>query len=269
MLNKGGKILLDKLERKFGKFAIKNLMYYIIFLTGFVFILMLFDSNGNYTNRLILYPDLVRQGQIWRLFTYIFIPPTGSLFFIVFVLYLYYLIGSALEQEWGSFKFNMYYLIGMLGTTIAALITGFGTSTYLNLSLFLAFARLFPDYQILMFFFIPAKVKYLGWINWAFIVFTIVTGSFSEKAAAVASVLNFLIFFGKDIITGKKNVRKVQVNRRTYQNSASQKPYMHKCSVCGVTEIDNNNAEFRYCSKCEGYYEYCMDHLHNHSHKEK
>jgi hypothetical protein len=261
--------LLDKLERKFGKFAIKNLMYYIIFLTGFVFIIMMFDTGGNYINQLILYPELVMKGHIWRLFTYIFIPPTGSLFFILFVLYFYYLIGSALEHEWGSFRFNIYYLIGMLGTTIAAMITGFGTSTYLNLSLFLAFARLFPDYQIMMFFFIPAKVKYLGWLNWAFIVFTIITGSLSEKAAAVASVLNFLVFFGKDIITGRKNARKVHVNRRNYQSSVPQKSYMHKCSVCGITEIDNPKMDFRYCSKCQGHYEYCMEHLHNHLHKEK
>lgn len=259
--------MLDKLERKFGKFAIKNLMHYIIFLTGFVFIITLFDTRGSYINQLILYPDLVMKGQIWRLFTYIFIPPTSSLLFILFVLYFYNLIGSALEHEWGSFRFNMYYLIGMLGTTIAAMITGFGTPTYLNLSLFLAFARLFPNYQIMLFFFIPAKVKYLGWIYWFFIVFTIITGSLSEKAAAVASVLNFLIFFGKDIITGSKHVRKVHVNRRNFQSSAPQKSYIHKCSVCGITDMDNPKIDFRYCSKCEGHHEYCMDHLHNHNHK--
>jgi len=208
---------LDKLERKFGRYAIKNLMMYIIALNMAVYLIMLTDRTGWVLRKLMLIPSLVLKGEIWRLLTYIFIAPESSMLFIFFVLYFYYLIGTSLEQQWGSFKFNIYYLIGMLGTTVAAFITGAGaTGVYLNLSLFLAFAYMYPNYEILLFFFIPIKVKYLGWLNLAFIGYAVITEPLPGKAAAIASIINFIIFFGKDFIDFIKMKRQVYRNRKKF-----------------------------------------------------
>jgi membrane associated rhomboid family serine protease len=259
---------MDKLERKIGRYAIKDLMKFIVMITGLVYLLTIFGAGYEYLNKLTLIPAYVMKGEVWRLITYIFIPESlSNPLFAFFTLYLYYMIGTSLEHEWGSFRFNVYYFIGMLGTTIAAMITGSATATYLNLSLFLAFAKLFPDYQILLFFILPIKMKYLGWINWAFILFSLITGSMPQRAAIVASVLNYLIFFGKDIIVGRKNSGRAYVNKKKFEVIRSPKASMHKCSVCGITEIENPDMDFRYCSKCEGDHEYCMEHLFNHEHK--
>jgi hypothetical protein len=146
------------------------------------------------------------------LISYIFIPPNASPIFILFILYFYYMVGTGLEQEWGTFKFNLYYLIGMLGTTAATFITGGGaTAVYLNMSLFLAFAYIYPNFEILLFLLLPLKVKYLAWLNWFFIGFTVLTGTLPAKAAALVSIANFLLFFGKDIY--KNLLRRQQVNR--------------------------------------------------------
>jgi hypothetical protein len=228
------------------------------------------EPTGTYVNQLALVPSLVLRGQIWRLVTYVFIPPNASPLWIVFVLYFYYMIGTSLEHEWGSFKFNLYYLIGMAGTTIAAFISGgSATSVYLNLSLLLAFARLFPDYELLLFFFLPVKVKYLGLLNWLFIGFTVLTEPLPFKIAAVASVINYFVFFGKDISVELKTGRQSYHNRKRFQGQLVQKSTMHRCIICGVTEDDDPDMEFRYCSKCEGDYEYCMKHLKEHEHVRK
>ena len=160
----------DKLERKLGRFAIPNLMLYIVFLNLAVFIIT-YLTDLNLYFFLILDPASVMNGEIWRLFTYIFIPPeTSHPLFMGFVLYLYYLIGNSLEHEWGTFKFNLFYFLGMLGTTLCAFITGLPvTPHYINLSLFLAFAKIYPDFELLLFFFLPVKVKYLAIINWFFL----------------------------------------------------------------------------------------------------
>lgn len=257
---------LDKLERKYGRFSIKNLMTYIISLNALVYMLTYVLKLP--VDNLILYPELVLKGEVWRLITYIFIPPSASLFWIIFVLYFYYMIGNSLEHEWGSFKFNIYYFMGMLGTTIAAFISGSGTTaTYLNLSLFLAFAYIYPNYEILLFFILPIKVKYLAWLNWIFIGFTIIFQPLPLKLAAIVSIINYFVFFGKDMVTGAKNRKYVYENRKRFKYSVPKNASIHKCTVCGITEKDNPNMEFRYCSKCEGDYEYCMEHLHNHQHK--
>lgn len=205
---------LDRIERKYGKFAIRGLMTYIVignlavFLIGF----MIPRLRGY----LMLVPSLVLQGQVWRLFTYILIPPATSILFILFVLYFYYMIGNSLEHEWGSFKLNVYYFTGMIATTIAALFTGSSDATHLNLSLFLAFAYLFPNHEILLFFILPVKMKYLAWLNLAFIAFTILFGSLNAKIAAIVSLANYLLFFGDDIIKSIKNRKNSYNNRKNY-----------------------------------------------------
>jgi len=145
---------------------------------------------------------LVFQGQIWRLFTFAFIPPSNQLLWIVVSLYFYYFIGQTLEREWGADKFTFYYLVGIIANILAGLITGGATNHYLNLSLFFAFAHLFPNMEVRLFFVVPVKVKWLGWFNWAYFGFSLITalfaGRFAESAAIAVSILNFLMFFGPD-----------------------------------------------------------------------
>lgn len=261
---------LDKLERKFGRFAIRGLMTYIIGFTGFVFLLIKLDFS--YYEKLTLNLPAVLRGEVWRLITYIFIPDTFDILWIAFTLYLYYMIGNQLEHEWGSFKFNVYYLIGMLGTTIAVLLTGgYGTATYLNLSLFLAFAYLYPNYEFLLFFVLPVKVKYLAWLDLGYIVLTVLRPDvdMSIKAAAIVSIINYFIFFGKDIFTNSKNRRYAYKNRQRFRDQMPKTRdlgYTHKCSVCGLTDRDDPGMDFRYCPECDGRHAYCREHIFNHEH---
>lgn len=257
--------LLNKLERKFGKYAIKNLMFYIILLNGAFFILTQFDGNIQYLLRLDTYSIL--HGQVWRLITFVFLPPESSVIFIFFVLYFYYIVGTALESEWGSFKFNIYYLVGMLGTIIGAFIVGRdGSALYLNLSLFLAFAAIFPDYQILLFFILPIKVKYLGYLQWFFLAYTIITNPMEVKVAAIVSILNYLLFFGKDLFKKTSMKKTVYTNRKNHDYNTSKVIPFHKCTICGITDSDDPLMEFRFCSKCHGRHEYCAKHLTTHNH---
>jgi membrane associated rhomboid family serine protease len=215
---------LQKLERKYSHLAIKNLMYYIVFLNAVIYVLILIDTTGSVIPLLTLDPALVLQGEVWRLISYIIIPPNASPIFIIFILYFYYMVGTGLEQEWGTFKFNMYYLIGMLGTTAATFITGGGaTAVYLNMSLFLAFAYIYPDFQILLFLLLPVKVKYLAWLNWFFIGFTVLSGTLPAKAAALVSIANFLLFFGKDVYKNLQRRQQVNKNRKRFQSHMSDR----------------------------------------------
>lgn len=259
----------DKLERKLSKFYIHNLMLYIILITAFIYVFIVFTGNGNLGN-LVLYPQQVLNGEVWRLLTFIFIPPLTSPFWIIFTLYFYYLAGTGLEDEWGGFKFNMYYLVGIIATIIVSFITGLpATGAAINLSLFLAFARVYPDFEMLVFFVLPIKVKYLGYLNWIIILMNVIqAGNINGILLALVPAMNFLIFFGKDIITGSNRrassiVRKQKFNAS--MNSAS-KEYFHKCRVCGVTDVENPDIQFRYCSKCSGRQCYCENHIKDHKH---
>jgi membrane associated rhomboid family serine protease len=263
--------LLNTLERKFGRYAISQLMVYIVGINALVYVLRYVMPQSDALSKLWLDPRLILQGEVWRLITWVFIPPAASLFWIFFLLYFYYMVGIGLEREWGSFRFNVYYLIGIAGTVLASFIFGGGsTALYLNLSLFLAFAFIYPDFEILIFFILPVKVKYLAWLNWAFIGFTVLAAPLPEKAAALVSVANYFLFFGADIIstikhTGSTYRRRGSFNAKLRQGTAAKGTF-HRCTVCGMTEEDDIQMEFRYCSSCEGAYEYCMTHLKSHEH---
>ena len=262
--------LLNKLERKFGRYAIKNLMMYIVALNVVVYLLNYLYGAGIMTSKLMLIPSLVMKGEVWRLITYIFIPPNRSVLWILFTLYFYYIVGAGIEREWGSFKFNVYYLIGILGTTLAAFISGTGASAlYLNMSLFLAFAYIYPNYEMLLFFILPMKMKYLAWLDMAFLGITFIGGDISIKLSIVAAIANYLIFFGKDTIQLLKNNKNAFSNKRKYTSQIPKKDHFHKCTVCGITEKEDKKMEFRYCSNCDGHYEYCMEHLKQHEHIKK
>lgn len=280
---------LSKLERRFGKYAIPNLMYYIIIMYAGGFILQLINPSFYY-QYLSLDASAILHGQIWRIITFMIQPPSTSVIFIIFALYLYYMIGTQLERAWGAFRFNVYFFAGILFHVLVAilvyLITGISLpidTWYLNMSLFFAFAALYPNVQFLLFFVIPVKVKWLALLDGAYFLYTVILaflpsyggGIFgiiykANAVAAVVSILNFIIFF-----LGSRNMKPYspkQVKRKrefqkkirpvnTYANGAK-----HRCAVCGRTELDNPNLEFRYCSKCNGNYEYCQDHLFTHTH---
>ena len=258
---------LNKLEKIFGRFAIKNLMTYIVMLNAVAFVLIQLDQSGLVYSKLVLIPQLVLKGEVWRLITFIAIPPSFSLMWVFFTLYFYYMVGGALENEWGTFRFNAYYLLGILGTIAVSFVFGVSaTPIFINLSLFLAFARIYPDYELLIFFILPDKVKYLAMLEWAFILFTVLTGSMSAKLTAIVSIINYFIFFGADIFTRAKSSRHVQQNRQKYKIELPKDFTYHKCTFCGKTEKDDPKLEFRYCDKCEGDYEYCTEHIRNHKH---
>ncbi len=283
---------LDKLERKFGRYAIPNLMYYIIILYGVGFVLNLVSPQFYY-QYLSLNVEAVLHGQIWRLVTFIIQAPSDSIIFIIFVLHLYYMIGMELERAWGSFRFNLYFFSGMFFHILAAFLVYFimGISLpmstwYLNLSLFFGFAMLYPNVEFLLFMIIPVKVKWLALLDAAYFAYGILQaflpaygGSLfgivykANAVAAVVSVLNFLLFF-----LGSRNVRPYspkQVKRKrefkkNIRNASRTMNYgggaKHKCAVCGRTDLDDAGLEFRYCSKCNGNYEYCQEHLFTHTH---
>lgn len=200
--------LLNKLERKFGRFAIKNLMLIFVGAMAIVFIMDFAIRNATGQSlllRLMFIRDAIFAGEVWRIFTFIFLPPDSSLIFIVFALYFYYIIGSTLENQWGSFGFTAFYFLGIIGSIIAGFITGYATNNYLNLSLFLAFALLNPDYEILLFFFIPIKMKWLAVADIVLLAVDFVYAGWAVRAAIIASLINVLIFFTPRIIFHTKN----------------------------------------------------------------
>ena len=284
---------IHKLERKFGKYAISNLMFYVIILYGVGFLLDLMSSDF-YAAYLALDIEAVLRGQVWRLITFIIQPPSTSLLFVVFTLYLYYIIGAELERAWGAFRFNLYFFTGVLFHIVAAALVYFmwGVSLpmgtyYLNMSLFFAYAALYPEQRFYLFFIIPIKVKWLAWIDAAFFGYTILQAFLPQYGGAggyvgliyrgwaveaVVSLLNFLLFYTSFRKPSRRSVQEIK-RRQAYQRQLhearqQQNSYgpRHRCSVCGRTDLDDPTLEFRYCSKCNGVYEYCQDHLFTHEH---
>ncbi len=308
--------MLNKLERKLGRFAIPNLMNYLIagYIIGYVCTLFLPDILGYMT----LEPKLIISNfQFWRIITWVLIPPQSPGIFTIIMLFFYWQLGRQLENMWGTFRFNLYIIGGILITVIGAFIyygtvllvdnigIGMGqyfSTYYINMSIFLAFALSIPQMQILLYFIIPIKMKRVAIVYAAFVTYSFLTTPvITEKVSIGCSLLNFIIFFlssreFKDIrgnIFGKKSRgRKTYSNGSNYSNRFGNgfNPYSsararntgadsrnatsqsggqisrHKCAICGRTEISNPELEFRFCSKCNGNYEYCNEHLFDHKH---
>ncbi|MCI8554936.1 MAG: rhomboid family intramembrane serine protease [Clostridiales bacterium] len=187
---------LNRLERKMGRYFIPRLMYIITAAMAAIYIVDLLMPGLHLRSWMSLDRSLLAQGQVWRLITFIVVPPYTSPILALISLYFYCLIGNGLENEWGGFRFNVFYLFGILGAILAALITGSGDNSYLNLSLFLAFAALYPDYRILLFFFIPVKIKYIALLDLALYLVLLILGTWPARAALLMSLVNLLIFFG-------------------------------------------------------------------------
>ncbi|MDD2980583.1 MAG: hypothetical protein PHN80_11505 [Hespellia sp.] len=285
---------ISKLEKKFGKYAIPNLMWYIILMYG-VGAVLNFINGSFYYQYLSLDAAAILHGQVWRIVTFLIQPPSSNLIFVIFVLYLYYMIGTTLERAWGAFRFNLYFFAGVLFHVIAAvvvyLVTGLSLplgTTYLNLSLYFAFAVLYPDIEFLLFFIIPVKVKYLAWVDAAFFGYAIlqaflpsyggnaIYGVFykANALAAFVSILNFLLFYFSSRNfkahspkeTRRKAKYKNEVKMAKRSSVKAPNGAKHCCAICGRTELDDPSLEFRFCSKCNGNFEYCQDHLFTHEH---
>ena len=276
---------LNKMERKFGRYAIHNLSAYIIalYVAGY---LLYFFAPASIFSYLTLEPYYILHGQIWRLVTWILIPPESPGIFTIIMLFFYYSLGNSLEQTWGAFRYNVYIFMGMISTVLGAflLYAVFGgnvlfgnalfSTYYINMSIFLAFAVSYPNMQVMLYFFIPIKMKWMGILYGFFIVYSFVKSSLVGKVAIIASLLNFIVFF---LMTrdyrrvSPKAIRRKQDFKRQINtaNPGNGRKPQHKCAVCGRTELDGDDLEFRYCSKCDGNYEYCQDHLFTHQHVHK
>lgn len=207
----------QRLLRRMMRFSIPNLMTYVVGGMAICFVLNMFGLNVYAWFGLSR--SAIFRGEIWRLVTFIFLPNTSSIISLVFSLYFYYLIGNALQGQWGTSRFTAFYLFGVIGTIIACLITGSASNTYLNLSLFLAFAAVYPNYQILLFFFIPIKVKYLGIADLIYLVYLLIIGTWPMRAAILFSLLNIILFMGGDMINTLRDESKYWKTRRNFKRT--------------------------------------------------
>lgn len=208
---------LNKLERRFGRFGVPNLMMYI---TSTTLVLTLVEMFGGVpiSSWLSFSRTLILEGQVWRLVTFLFVGSGWNLFSLILMLYFYYWIGCRLEYAWGTFQFTLYYLLGTVGAVIGGFITGSADATYLNLSLFLAYAALFPNEEILFMMFLPIKVKYLAYLDWIIFGVTIIFSSVPSKIAAVLALINFFIFFWPYISGSIRNYFKYRKVRNNFRN---------------------------------------------------
>ena len=272
---------LNKLERKFGRYAIHNLTLYLI--GGYIIGFGVYMFVPNLLNLLTLEPAYILHGQIWRIISWVLIPPSGNIFTTVIMMLFYYSLGTALERTWGAFRYNVYIFSGILFTVIGAFLlylivgvdaVGYGvffSTYYINMSIFLAFAVSYPEREVLLYFILPIKMKWMALVYAALTIYDLVRGNLFTRIAIIASLLNFIVFF-----LSSRNVKpympKEQMRKRKFKQE-QERPHMtyaggarHRCAVCGRTELDDPNLEFRFCSKCNGNYEYCQDHLFTHEH---
>ena len=267
------------------RFGVRNLMLIIVIGTAAVWLLSMMDRSGQLLGLLSFSPTAILHGQIWRLVTFVFVP-TNSGIWLLISLYFYYFVGSVLEREWGAGRFTIFYLSGMLLTIVYGFIVYFAaglpvplSTVYINYSLFFAFATLYPDNMVLLFFFIPLKMKWLAWLDAAYFAYSILDGLISLPGTLkllgimpVIAILNYLLFFGSTLggLFRPRAARRKTVNFQQelhrMKKDAKQKNYMHKCAVCGRTDADYPELEFRYCSRCAGYHCFCQDHINNHVH---
>jgi len=204
----------------------------------------------------------------------------GNIFLVAISLYFYYFIANVLEREWGSTKFTVYYLSGVILNILVGFLVGYTNIFYINMALFFAFATLYPDMQVLLFFVLPIKIKWLAWFDAAFFVYEMLGYMFrgypQMALLPLIAILNYLLFFAGDLLdfVNRKKGQVYRRNRKTVdfqsaqQHAKEKKGYLHKCAVCGKTDVTNPELEFRYCSKCKGYYCYCSEHINSHVHIE-
>ena len=290
---------MNNLRKRFDRFCFKNrdkgipnLMLYISLGTALVYLFSQFSGNYILYYYLMFDRELILQGQLWRLISYPLTYNAGSLLLTAISLFCYYSLGRAMENIWGTFRFNLFYLSGILMMDIYCMIFNgaYADVYYLNLSLFLSYATMFPNTHFLLFFIIPVKAWIFALIDLVLVLFGLITYPFPANLFSVISLANYFLFFGKDVLNViplswrsnarwlfRKGPRKSKGSKvvpfpsaGSYQATTAtpNAPYTHRCTVCGRTDVDHPELEFRYCSRCKGYFCYCEDHINNHSHIE-
>jgi hypothetical protein len=257
--------LFDRLERKIGRFAVPHVTAMVVLCQVLAYTLKY--ANPTLIEAMDLIPARVFDGEAWRLVTFLFLPPKIHPILVLFFWYLFFLMGTALEQLWGDFRYNVFLLIGWLATVGVSFLTpdepAFGI--FLQSSVFLAFAYLFPDFRLMLFFLLPVKIKWLALLEWLCFGFMLVAGPLITQLQVLAAVSNFLLFFGRDILLRMRIGRRKMAAQAERIAPPKKKP-LHCCRVCGITEQSNPENDFRYCSKCVGACCYCQEHLRNHEH---
>ena len=296
---------MSDFERRFGKYAVRelSLKLIILYLIGYV----IYYINPQILYYMTLNPYAILHGQIWRLVSWLLIPPSASnIFFIAIMMFFYYSIGTSLERVWGTWRYNVFILTGILLTIVAAFLwmgfsyltmgsgalaqsgaaTYFGyysmafSTYYINMGIFFAYALTFPDAIVLLFFIIPVKVKWLGLLDVAYLLYEFIGASSATRFAIAATFINIALLYMRFKGPVRFNSRQMAglFNGKTMgapgkkaassgrRQSAGSDRIVHRCAICGRTQADNPDLEFRYCSKCEGGQEYCQDHLFTHVH---
>ncbi len=276
--------------------GIPNLMLYLSLGSALVYLMSTFANNDILYYWLMFDRDLILQGQVWRLFTYPLTYSGGSLLLTAITLFCYYSLGRAIEHQWGTLRFNLFYLSGVVLMDIYCMVFdgGYADVYYLNLSLFLAYATMYPDAHFLLFFIIPVKAWIFAVLDLALTLFHVISYSvpqflFPHNLFPLVAIANYFLFFGKNVanvipVSWRANARRLFRKQPkasgpkvipfpkagSYEASAArpQSPYNHRCTVCGRTDVDAPELEFRYCSRCKGYHCYCIDHISNHEHVE-
>lgn len=288
---------IDRLEKRYPNFGVSNLMIYVIAISGLGMLISMVNPYIYYQYLSLDFYQIFHHGQVWRLITFLLCPSAGGsgssgLFWFVIMAWVYYSIGSNLERIWGRFRFTLFYLSGivmiLIVTLAAYLIMGIVypaqevgiwlgmqvTLEYVTESLFLAFALVFPDVQFLLFFIIPVKAKWLSIFYFALDAYQIIQGimmkSYYPVALIVVSLINIFIFFffakGRPGMAAHARQTKRKAEFRQKMHESGEKGPIHRCAICGRTELDAPELDFRYCSKCDGRYEYCSEHLFTHEH---
>ena len=275
---------IDRFCQKHRGFGIQRLMLYVVVISVGVLVALI-ASNGGFFNLLAFDPYMIMRGQIWRLVTWIFRPVNPNILWAAVALYFYYFVGSTLEREWGAGKFTIFYVFGILLNAVYGFIMWFAlripidlSPTFLNFSMLFAFATLYPDFTIRLFFIIPLKVKWLALFNGVFFIVSMIQGIWDGNLflalLPVVAVLNYFLMCGYDLISlirpikmrNSPQVVNFKKAAKQVKRDLADKPYRHKCAVCGKTDTEYPDLEFRYCSRCNGYHCFCIDHINNHIH---
>ena len=336
--------MLAKLEKKIGKYAIKNLIYYILggYVIGYLLYFLSMYTEVDLYQYIILSPSMVMRGEVWRLFTWILTIPDGVSFFVIFMFLLCFFVGKSLEQSMGAFRYNVYIFSGWFFMTLGSMLVYWISSAiagpsgaisyipstyYINMTSFLLFAMIFPQARLYFFGILPVRAKVLAIIDLVYLGLQVTTGIvalflvkssnvmgmlgelgyterslrlsiLSEIFSIVFALLNFIIFFlaSRDLkrlspeelrrrsefkrsvragessnaaFTAGRSMSREEVKSENVKKVYNNKPsgeLVHKCAICGRTSIDHPELSFRFCSKCNGNYEYCQDHLFTHVH---
>ena len=290
--------ILSKPKNRFEVFCYKhrdkgipNLMLYISLGSALVYLMTLITQNPILYEYLSFDRDLILQGQVWRLISYPLTYTGGNIFFTLVGLLCYYSLGRAMENLWGTLRFNLFYFTGVILMDVYSMIFGCQADVYyLNLSLFLSYATLYPDSQFLLLFIIPVKAWIFALIDLGLMLFGLIMYPFPENLFSVISLANYFLFFGAEVVnvfpvSWRANASRLFRKKKKYAPSEPKKPipfpsagsydasvasvkapYTHRCTVCGRTDVSHPDLEFRYCSRCNGYYCYCQEHISNHEH---